>query len=77
MPNPSIAVRGSRGTCQQCDAYGGPERFEAVHCLRPNDSGKAVSKMPEVGCSAWRPAIQQAGKLLDNAPVSPASRAAP
>lgn len=52
MPNPR---RRDGGSCFTCDACGPPEKYDAVVCLRPQDSGKEVSKMPEVGCSAWLP----------------------
>lgn len=53
MPNPRRRRDGG-GDCFTCDAYGGPEKFGATYCLRPQDSGKRVSKMPESGCFMWR-----------------------
>lgn len=55
MPNPRTRRDGG-GSCFTCDACGGPEQFGATICLRPADSGKTVSKMPEAGCCAWAPA---------------------
>lgn len=54
MPNPRTRRDGG-GSCFTCDACGPPEKYDAVVCLRPQDSGKAVSRMPEVGCCAWLP----------------------
>lgn len=53
MPNPPLY---QRGTCYQCTAYGGnhAELPTATICLRPDDSGKDVSRLPEDGCTAWR-----------------------
>lgn len=53
MPNP----RTKWGTCHNCNANGGaPERMRwAVICLRPADSSKTISRMPEAGCCYWQP----------------------
>jgi hypothetical protein len=54
MPNPRFDR--SRGTCHDCSAGGGavPTLPWAVVCLRPQDSGKAISRMPEMGCCYWQ-----------------------
>lgn len=61
MPNPRRRRDGG-GDCFTCDAYGGlyPPQAKALVtiCLRPADSGKDVSRMPEVGCYMWRMATQ-------------------
>lgn len=58
MPNPPLATRLERGNCFDCNAYGGlyPPQAKALVtiCLRPADSGKEVSRMPESGCFMWR-----------------------
>jgi hypothetical protein len=54
MGNPP--TRGQRGPCTTCQAFGGPaDQWGGVHCLRPDLSGKAVSKMPEAGCWSYEP----------------------
>lgn len=53
MPNPP---QQRRGPCETCTGYGGPAGIvDAVICLRPEDSGKTICRMPEVGCFKWRP----------------------
>lgn len=59
MPNPRTRRDGGGGgPCFTCSANGGPyppeAKLGALICLRPADSGKEVSRMPEFGCCAWR-----------------------
>ena len=54
MPNPPTSPR---GPCQTCDAFGGPaDAHGSTICMRPQDSRKKVCRMPEAGCTFWRPA---------------------
>ena len=54
MPNPRFDR--DRGTCHTCTGNGGtsPGLPWAVVCLRPKDSGKEISRMPETGCCYWQ-----------------------
>lgn len=54
MPNPRFDR--DRGTCHTCTGNGGtsPGLPWAVVCLRPKDSGKEISRMPEAGCCYWQ-----------------------
>ena len=55
MPNPEFTT--DRGPCQACNGYGGPYSPEAqlgaTICEWPQQSGKSVSRLPEVGCSSF------------------------